>query len=145
MIAALRPDAWDFPLFLHVLGAVLLFGGTASLVIVSYAGTRIPEHAPMLRSLAFKTTLLVVWPAYIVMRVAAQWILTREGLDGDPPTWVGFGFAVSDVGILVLLLLTFLGWFARRRARAGVFLAGLSAVYLVALGVAWWAMTAKPS
>jgi hypothetical protein len=144
MIAALRPDAWDFPLFLHVLGAVLLFGGTASIAIASLAGLRIPEHAALLRKLAFRTTLLVVWPSYIVMRVAAQWILNRENLDKDSPGWVGVGFLVADGGLVVILLLTLLGWLALRRARLGPWFAGLSVVYLVALGVAWFAMSAKP-
>jgi hypothetical protein len=144
MIAALRPDAWDFPLFLHVLGAVLLFGGTASLVVISVAGLRIPDHAVLLRRLAFRTTLVVVWPAYIVMRIGAQWILSREGLDKDPPGWVAVGFVVADGGIVVVLVLTLLGWLALRRARLGPWFAGLSAVYLVALGVAWFAMSAKP-
>ncbi len=143
MIAALRPDAWDFPLFLHVLGAVLLFGGSASLAVLSIAGLRIPEHAVLLRVLAFRTTLIVVWPAYLVMRVGAQWILSREGLEDNSPGWVGVGFIVSDAGVVVLLLLTLLGWLSRRRPRAGIWFAGLSVLYVVALGVAWFAMSAK--
>lgn len=144
MIATLRPDSWDPPLFLHVLGAVLLFGGTASIAIVSLAGLRIPEQAALLRTVAFRTMLVVVWPSYVLMRAAAQWILSREGLDEDTPGWVGVGFAVSDAGIVVLLLLTLLGWLALRRARAGAWFAGLSVLYLAALGVAWFAMSAKP-
>ena len=145
MIALIRPDAWDFPLFLHVLGAVVLFGGTASLVVVSLAGLRVTEHSALLRTLAFRTTLLVVWPSYIVMRVGAQWILSREGLDDAPaPGWVAVGLVVADGGIVVILLLTLLGWLALRRARAGVWFAGLATLYVVALGVAWWAMSAKP-
>jgi hypothetical protein len=142
--ASLCGPSCGAPLFVHVLGSVLLFGGIASLVVVSIAGLRIPEHAALLRTLAFRTMLFVVWPAYVVMRVGAQWVLTHEGLDHDTPGWVGYGFAVSDFGIVVLLLLTLLGWLALRRARAGAWFAGLSAVYLVALGVAWWAMTTKP-
>jgi hypothetical protein len=145
LIAVIRPDAWDFPLFLHVLGAVILFGGTASLAVVSLAALRVPEHATLLRTLAFRTTLLVVWPAYIVMRVGAQWILSREGLDDEAaPGWVAVGLVVSDGGIVVILLLTLLGWLALRRARAGIWFAGLATLYLLALGVAWWAMSAKP-
>jgi hypothetical protein len=132
------------PLFLHVLGAVLLFGGIASIAVVSLAGMRIPHHAPFLRTIAFRTTLLVVWPSYIVMRIGAQWVLNHEGLDKDTPGWVGVGFAVSDGGILVLLLLTLFGWLALRRPRVGPWFAGLSVVYLLALGVAWFAMSAKP-
>jgi hypothetical protein len=144
VIALLRPDAWDFPLFLHVLGAVLLVGGVASVSLVSIAGLRTPEHALLLRTLAFRTTLVLVWPSYILMRAGAQWILSREGLDKNTPGWVGVGFAVSDFGIVVLLLLTLLGWLSLRRARLGPWFAGLSVLYLVALGVAWFAMSAKP-
>ena len=144
MIAALRPDAWDFPLFLHVLGAVLLFGGVSSIAVLSIAGLRVPEHARLLRGFAFRTMLLLVWPAYVLMRVAAQWILSREGLDKNTPGWVGVGFVVSDAGLLVLLVLTLLGWLALRRDRLAPWFAGLAVLYLVALGVAWFAMSAKP-
>jgi hypothetical protein len=144
LIATLRPNAWDFPLFLHVLGAVLLFGGVASISVLSVAGLRVEEHAPLLRTLAFRTTLVLVWPSFVLMRAAAQWILSSEGLDGSPPGWVGVGFAVSDVGVVLLLALTLLGWLSLRRTRAAPWFAGLSVVYLVALGVAWFAMSAKP-
>jgi len=71
-------------------------------------------------------------------------VLSREGLDDDPPGWVGVGFLVSDAGILVLLVLTLLGWLGLRRARVGTWFTGLAAFYLVALGVAVFAMSAKP-
>ena len=144
MIALLRPDAWDFPLFLHVLGAVLLVGGVASVTLVSIAGLRTPEHAVLLRTLAFRTTLVLVWPAYILMRAGAQWIYSKEDLHPDFPTWIAVGVTVGDGGIAVLLVLTLLGWLALRRTRVGPWFAGLAALYLVALGVAWWAMSAKP-
>jgi hypothetical protein len=144
VIAFLRPDAWDFPLFLHVLGATVLFGGTATLVLLSFTAQRITGGAAFARRLAFTTLLTVVWPAYIVMRVGAQWIYSKEDLHPDFPAWIAVGVGVGDGGIVVLLILTLLGWLTRRRARAGPFFAGLSALYLVALGVAWWAMSAKP-
>jgi hypothetical protein len=144
VLAFVRPDAWDFPLFLHVLGAVLLFGGVASAALVSFAGLRTPAHAPFLRSLAFKTTLFLVWPAYILMRAGAQWIYDKENLDPDSPGWITVGVVVGDGGILVLLLLTLLGWLALRRANVGRWFAALAGLYLVALGVAWFAMSAKP-
>jgi hypothetical protein len=145
MIAVVRPGPWELPLFLHVLGAVLLFGGVASLVVVSFAGLRIAEHAAMLRRLAFTTMLALVWPAFVLMRVGAQWVLSREGLDKNTPGWVGVGFAVSDGGVVVLLVLTLLGWLAlRRQGRTAAVFAWVSALYLVALGVAWWAMSTKP-
>ena len=39
-VAAIRPDSWDFPLFLHVTGAMLLVG---ALVVV--AATTAPRCA----------------------------------------------------------------------------------------------------
>jgi hypothetical protein len=132
------------PLFLHVLGAILLFGGVAAVTILAFAALRHNAEAAMLRRTAFATTLLVVWPAFIVMRVGAQWVLTREHLDKTTPGWIGVGFGVSDAGILVLALITLLGWLAQRRPRAGKFLAGLGVLYLILLGVAWFAMSAKP-
>jgi hypothetical protein len=144
VIAFLRPDSWDFPLFLHVLGATVLFGGVASLAIVSVAGLLIPDHALMLRRLAFRTTLLLVWPAYAVMRIGAQWIVGREHLDKDSPGWVVVGFIVADGGLILVLALTILGWLALKRPRVSPWFAGLAALYIVALGVAWFAMSAKP-
>jgi hypothetical protein len=144
MIAIVRPHAWDLPLFLHVFGAIVLFGGVAAVALLSSSALREQAHAALLRRTAFITTLVVVWPSYVVMRVGAQWILSREGLDKVTPSWVNYGFAVSDAGILILAAITLLGWLAPRRPGAGKFLAALSVLYLVALGVAWFAMTAKP-
>ena len=83
-------------------------------------------------------------PADIIMRAGAQWVLSHEGLDENTPGWVDVGFLVSDAGILVLLLLTLLAWLGLRRPRAGPWLAGLGSLYLVALCVAVFAMSAKP-
>jgi hypothetical protein len=144
LIALIRPDSWNFPLFVHVFGAIALFGSVGTLVLLSFAAQRIPAQAAFARRLAFITLLAVVWPSYIVMRGGAQWIYAKEDLHPDFPTWVAIGVGVGDGGIVALLILTLLAWLARRRAWAGSFFAGLSALYLVALGVAWWAMSAKP-
>jgi hypothetical protein len=144
MIALIRPDAWNFPLFLHVFGAIVLFGGLAASVIFSVAADRFPLNATLSRTLAFWTMLIVVWPGYVFMRAAAQWIYDKENLDPDFPTWVAFGVFVADGGILVLLVLTGLAWYARRRSGAGDWFIGIASLYLIALGVAWWAMSAKP-
>ena len=145
MIAFLRPDAWDFPLFVHVLGAVVLFSGVAAIAILSFTAQRMPAQAEFARRLAFVTLLALVWPAYIVMRVGAQWIYNKENLDPDFPNWIAVGVTVGDGGVLALIVLTVLGWLAlRRRPSLNRYFAGLAALYLVALGVAWWAMSAKP-
>jgi hypothetical protein len=144
VIALIRPDAWNFPLFLHVLGAIALFGGIGTVVLLSVAAHRIPGHAVLARRIALTTLLAVVWPAYVLMYADGVWIASKEDLHPSFPTWMVVGVSVADGGIVVLLVLTLLAWLARRRPRAGVFVAGLSALYLVALGVAWWAMTTKP-
>jgi hypothetical protein len=145
MIAFLRPDSWDFPLFVHVLGAIGLFGGVAAVVMLSFAGQRMPAQAVFARRTAFVTLLAVVWPAYIVMRVGAQLIFDKEDLDPEMPTWIKAGIVVGDGGALVLIALTVLGWLAlRRKPSFARYFAGLAGFYLVALFVAWWAMSAKP-
>ena len=93
MIALIRPDAWDFPLFVHVLGAIVLFGSVGSVALLAVASLRYDAQAAMLRRTAFATTVLLVWPSYVVMRVGAQWILSREGIDQSPPGWVEIGRA----------------------------------------------------
>jgi hypothetical protein len=144
-VASLCGPTCGAPLFVHVLGATLLFGALLAVTTLGFASMRIVEHGSLLRRLAFTVMLAGVWPSYILMRVGAQWVLSHEGLDNDSvPGWVGVGLLVSDVGIVVLLVLTFLGWLGLRRPRVGMWFAGLAALYLVALGVAVFAMSAKP-
>jgi hypothetical protein len=143
-VASLCGPTCGAPLFIHVLGASLLFGALFAVTTLGYASIRIVAHGPLLRKLAFTVMLAGVWPSYVLMRVGAQWVLSHEGLDDDPPGWVGVGFLVSDVGIVVLLVLTLLGWLGLRRPRVGAWFTGLAAFYLVALGVAVFAMSAKP-
>jgi hypothetical protein len=144
MIASICGPTCGTPLFLHVVGAIFLFGGVSAVALLAVAALRYDAQALMFRRTAFRTTLLVVWPSYVVMRIGAQWVLSDEHLDKVTPGWVGVGFAVSDAGILVLAVMTFLGWLAPRRPGAGKFLAGLAILYMLALGVAWFAMSAKP-
>ncbi|HEX9597941.1 MAG TPA: hypothetical protein VF963_01070 [Gaiellaceae bacterium] len=132
------------PLFLHVLGAMSLFGDVATVTILAYAALRKPEFAAILRRLAFTVTLLGIWPSFIAMRIGAQWVARHEGLANSNATWIGIGFGISDGGVIVLALITVVAWLALRRPRAGPYLAGLATLYLIALGVAWFAMSAKP-
>jgi hypothetical protein len=144
MTASICGPTCGTPLFLHVLGAIALFGGVGAVAVLAVAALRERTQTAMLQRAAFRTTLLLVWPAYVVMRVGAQWVASNEHLDKSPPGWVGVGLAVSDAGILILAVITLLGWFAPRRPKAGKFLAALSVLYVIALGVAWFAMSAKP-
>lgn len=147
MLALVRPDSWDLPLFLHVLGAIVLFGATATVAIVGFAGRGRPERAPLLSTVALRTFLFGIVPSFILMRVAAQWILGKEYPDGHEPGWVGVGFIVTEPGAVVLIVLGVLTWMWRRRGAAGraaVFVPWLASIYVVALGVAWVAMSGKP-
>ena len=145
MIALVRPDSWDLPLFAHVLGAIVLFGGVGAVVLLTFAGMRMPGQTLFTGKLAFRTLLFVVWPAYIVMRVGAQWIYSKEDLHPDMPTWIKVGILVGDGGALVLIGLTILGWLAlARRPSFARYFGWLAGLYLVGLLLAWWAMSAKP-
>ena len=131
------------PLFLHVLGATFLFGDVATVVVLAFAALRLPQHAMLLRRLAFAVTVLGVWPSFIAMRIGAQWVASHEGLASSKANWIGVGYAVSDGGVIVLALLTLVAWLALRRPRAGTFLAGLATLYIASLGVAWFFMSTK--
>jgi hypothetical protein len=145
VIAVVRPHSWDFPLFLHVTGAILLFGVLVAVLALSLSGRKRPE-ASVLADAAFWSVLACALPAWVVMRVGAQWIYSKWGFDGhNDPTWVGIGFGVSDAGLLVILLLlgaTFL-WRRKRVAWPAWTATGLSALYIAMLAIAWLAMSGK--
>lgn len=145
MLAIVRPDSWNLPLFVHVLGAMILFGGTATVAIAGFAARR-TEHAELLARVSLKTVLFVVIPAWIAMRVGGGWIASKE-FPKDEPGWVGVGFIVSEPGALLLIALGILAWVSVRRhgiGRAAVAVPVLAGIYFVALAIAWWAMSAKP-
>jgi hypothetical protein len=142
MVAAVRPDSWDLPLFLHVFGAMVLFGALGSAAIVARASftTVLP------RAILFRILLVVAVPAWILMRAGAAWINSKEDVKGDP-TWLGVGFGVSDFGVPILVIATGIAWWAAKRPERSwprQVAGALAFIYLVMLGVAWWAMTAKP-
>jgi hypothetical protein len=142
VIAFSRPF---WPLFLHVFGAMVLFGAILAAAITSTVSWRQPGAAVLRRATLW--ALLTAIPAYIVFRVAAQWIYSDEKdvYGGNDPTWIGIGFAVSDAGLLLLLLTIGCAFWWKRSGRpvAGRIVAGLSGVYLVVLAVAWLAMSGK--
>jgi hypothetical protein len=146
MLGAIRPDSWNLPLFLHVLGAIMLFGTTATIAIVGFAGHTRAQHAAMLARVGLKTFLLGVIPGWILMRAGAAWIVDKEFPD-KTPGWVDVGFVVSEPGALLLIVLGVLAWAATRRqggGRVALVVPIVATIYLVALGIAWWAMSAKP-
>jgi len=153
VLAFLRPNEWEFPLFLHVLGAIVLFGAVATTGFLAFASLpRSLAPAMLLRRLAFRTVLFVVWPAFVLMRVAAEWIRSKEFSGGTEPDWVVVGYVIADAGLLILIGLTICTYLAARQTNAdrprpatATVATALAGVYLVALAVAWWAMSTKPS
>jgi hypothetical protein len=148
MFALIRPDSWDLPLFVHVAGAMLLVGALVVVLAVSAAALHRGDGAAVLTRLAFRGLVLGVLPAYVVMRVGAEWVASKESL--DDPTWIGIGYGAADGGLLLAVVAAVLAWRAARRGAAGPGGLGravvvLSALLLVAYVVALWAMTTKPS
>jgi hypothetical protein len=151
MLAAIRADSVNFPLFLHVFGAMLLVGTLAAVAFVTIAGWRTPERAAGLSRFGLKTLLVGVLPAYILMRVGAQWTESEENLP-DEPAWIGIGYITADIGALLVLISLILAAIGLRRSRGGgaggVRFARIVGVIcmllLAAYVVAVWAMTAKP-
>jgi hypothetical protein len=151
--APIRPDSWDFPLLVHVLGATLLVGAlvlAASALILAWR-----DGSASLVRLGYWSLLIGALPAWIVMRGTAEWIADKEGLTGDEvPSWVDIGYSTAEPGLLLLLISILLAGLALRRAghaegspgdglsRASIVLVFL---LLVAYLVAIWAMTARPA
>jgi hypothetical protein len=145
-LAAIRPESWNFPLFLHVLGALLLVGSVAAVVVAGSAARIRREQAALLARIAFRTALFVVIPAWILMRLAGGWIGDKEYPD-DTPGWLDVGFIVSEPGLIVIVALAIVAWLSARKGglgRLAVATPILAAIYLAALVVAWFSMTAKP-
>jgi hypothetical protein len=149
-LAASRPTEWNLPLFVHVLGAMILVGGLlAATSILAFAR----GNERFLR-LGYWTLVAVALPGYIVMRVGAQWIFSKEGWDDLPdaaiPTWIGIGFAIADIGALLFLITLIVGGVGVRRLRSGKGGGLLKATLVLALVllaaalVAVWAMAGKP-
>ena len=151
VLAAIRPNEWELPLFIHVLGALTLIGAivlTSALLFTTWRDASVTNLRLAQRSLT-----LGVIPAWVVLRVGAEWISDKEGyadLD-DPPDWIDLGYMASDVGFLLILLSALFGWLSLRKVRAEGTPSGtvraaaiLIALLLVLNLVALWAMTTKP-
>jgi hypothetical protein len=151
-LAAIRPDSVNLPLFLHVLGAMLLVGTLLAVALATVLGWRRPDSAAGLTRFALRTVLLGVLPAYLLMRIGAQWTEAKEDFPDDfEPAWLGIGYVTADAGALLVLISIVLAGIGLRRLRTGGGIglgraAGIiSVLLLAAYVVAVWAMTAKPT
>jgi hypothetical protein len=147
-LAAIRPDDWNVPLFLHVLGAMTLVGATltaASTLAFARGNTK------MLR-LGYWTLLVVGLPSYVLMWAAAHWIYSKEGLDESPidSAWTTIGFVVAEGGAVLFVASLVVGGVGVHRLGEGKgerllkATMVISLVLLAAFVVAVWAMSAKP-
>jgi len=148
VLAVIRPDSWNFPLFLHILGAMILVGG----LLTGAASLALARGEVRLLRLGYWSLLAVALPGWVLMRAGAGWIYSKEHLDDlpDDPAWVGIGFITAEAGGLLLLISLILGGIGVRKLRtgggAGLLKASMaiSILLLAAYVVAVWAMGAKP-
>jgi hypothetical protein len=151
VLAAIRPDDWNFPLLVHVFGAMILVGALVGAVTALLLGWR--RDSAFYSRLGFWMLLLVALPAWWVMRIGAGWIYSKENFDEDnEPDWLGIGYITADAGLLVLLLAIVVTGIGARRLRGtegqtsaltrigGV----LATLLLIAYTIAVWAMSGKP-
>ena len=148
LLAVSRPTEWNLPLFVHVLGAMVLVGGllTGASVLAFARG-----DARFLR-LGYWTLAAVALPGWVVMFVGANWIYSEEGWDDvdDEPAWLGLGWTIAMLGALLVLIALIVGGIGVRRLRGGKGEGLLKAamviawIVLAAALVAVWAMSGKP-
>ena len=138
MLAIVRPDSWELPLFFHVAGAMAFVGALVLTLVLVGAGT--PTRT------VYRTLLLGVLPSFLVMRVAAQWLLSEENLEDADLTWIDIGFMTTDPAALFLIVSLVIAGVAARRGNATPrWVAVLTGLMLVLSLVAVWAMTTKPT
>jgi hypothetical protein len=131
-------------LFLHVLGAIALFGSLAAVAVLALFGRHRDEQLPFARA-SFATLLAVAIPAWVVMLAFGYWTKSEMNWP-DGLGWIDLGAGIADLGLLVLLAAAALNYVWTRRPTDGwpvTVLGAVTGLYLVALAVAWWAMSAK--
>ena len=152
----------DALLFAHLVGALALFGGVIAMTAASFAArTRIsPREIALLTKVAYRTLLLVVWPALVVAVVAGQALADKEDVSGQ--TWLAVAYPLTYIGgaagsVALTLLARRVMHRAERLAAEGVehaaelrelasarIVAVLGPVLTGVLVILFWLMTAKP-
>jgi hypothetical protein len=151
LLALSRPTDWNFPLFVHVLGAMILVGG----LLTGASTLAFARGNERFLRLGYWTLLAVALPGYVVMRIGAEWIYAKEPWgelpEGvDEPAWIGIGYIVADAGALLVLIALIIGGIGVRRLPSGRGSGLLKAamvlawIVLAAAVVAVWAMSGKP-
>ncbi len=154
VLAANRADSVDFPLLLHVLGAMLLVGTLLVVALTLLAAWRRADadEGTRLTRFGLKALLIGVVPSYVLMRIGAQWTESEQNLpeEVEESTWLGIGYMTADAGAILILISIVLAAIGLRRLRNGSgsglarAVGVISVLLLAAYIVAVWAMTAKP-
>jgi hypothetical protein len=150
----MRPDDVNVPLTLHVLGAGLLVGtliAVATAILIGWRSTAEGDAVGLTR-FGLRTLLLGVFPAYLLMRIGAEWTFVAEDFPDivEDSAWVGIGYITADAGALLILISMILSGIGLRKLRSGGGLGlgravgVISLILIAAYVVAVWAMAAKP-
>ena len=149
VLAAVRPDSWNFPLFVHVLGAMILVGGT----LTAASARASPAETSARFALGYWSLLAVVASRLHPDADRSQWIYSKEGLD-DAPIEDSLDQASGSPSPTPALCCSSSRWSSVASASAGSVAASgtgllkatmvISIVLLAAYVVAIWAMSAKP-
>lgn len=148
LLAAIRPDDWNVPLFLHILGAMILVGAT----LTGASALAFARGNAQILRLGYWSLLIVGLPSYVLMWGAGHWIYSKEGLDDSPidSAWTAIGFVVAEGGAALFVVSLIVGGIGVRRLRDGrgegllKVTMVISLVLLAAFVVAVWAMAGKP-
>ena len=118
-VAAIRPDEINLPLFLHVLGAMLLVGTLLAIALATVIAWRRSDDTVGLTRFSLLTLLAGVVPSYVLMRIGAQWTEAEQDYPEDfEPAWLGIGYITADVGALLILVSIVLSTIGLREAAA---------------------------
>jgi hypothetical protein len=152
-LAAIRTAHTGIPLFVHVLGAMMLVGTlifVASAILYGWGREDPAEEAALTRH-GLRAVFYGVLPAYVVMRVGAQWMESAVDFPSDySPVWLDVGYITADAGALLILVSLILAGIGLRRLRGGRGIGLARAVGVIAFVlicayvVAVWAMAGKP-
>jgi hypothetical protein len=147
ILAIPRPDSWNFPLFVHVLGAMILVGG----LVTATSALAFARGDVRLLRLGYWSLLAVSLPGYVFTRIGAEWVASKGWDKADPsPTWLDIGYIVADAGALLLIIALIVGGIGMRQLRQGKGQGLLKASLIIAVlilaaaVVAIWAMAGKP-
>jgi hypothetical protein len=150
-LGAIRADDVNFPLFVHVLAAMVLVGSLLLTATVLTSAWR--DGSVGLTRLAYRTLLVAVLPVWLVTRVFAQILLDKPVYEAqEDATWMTIGFVTSEPGLLLIVGAAVAAGLGLRRARreggpvgpAGRVAAVFAWIMLAGYVLSIWAMTTKP-